>query len=826
MRDEARAEPLVQGEATPLGLTSAQAGGLIHQFGPNELRPKRPLSFAAELGRRLRNPLVAILLAASLVSAFTGDIASFVIILVIVVLSVAIDFVQEHRASRAAQALVHRVQVHALVMRDGRLAPIPVARLVPGDVVQLSPGSLVPADGRLLESNALHVNESMLTGEPFPVEKGAAGPGGASELFMGTSAVSGSGTMLVTRTGPSTEIGKIALSLAAVAPPTSFERGIHAFGMLIMRLTAFMVLFVLLVNAALHRPLLESFLFAIALAVGLTPELLPMIVSVTLARGALRLADEHVIVKRLGAIEGLGSMDVLCTDKTGTLTRAHIRLESHIDGDGRDSPRVLELAYLNSHFAAGVRNPLDAAILERPALDPGRWKKLAEIPFDFERRRVAVVLESAGERMLVVKGAPEDLLKLSTRYETAGDKTAREWTPDARARAVRSLEALGESGLRALGVAYKPLQGGAGRAADEQDLVFVGFAAFIDPPKPQAAAALAALAASGIRLKILTGDGEAVTRHLCAQIGLEVDGALTGEQIERMDDPALAARVEAATIFCRVTPAQKNRIVLMLKARGHVTGFLGDGINDATALHSADVSLSVNNAVDVAKEAADLILLRRDLGVVHRGVLEGRRTFANIRKYLLMGTSSNFGNMFSMAGAAIFLPFLPMLPAQILLNNLLYDFSEIPIPLDHADAAETARPQKWDMVLVRDFMWTLGPVSSLFDFLTFYVLIALLQADEALFQTGWFIESLATQVLVIFVIRTRASPFASRPALTLVATSLAVVAIAVALPYTPAAAYLGFEPPPAHFFTVLAGLTLAYLALAELVKRRFYAARS
>ncbi|MGZ5105273.1 MAG: magnesium-translocating P-type ATPase [Usitatibacter sp.] len=826
MRDEARAEPLVQGEASPLGLTSAQARGLIHQFGPNELRPKRPLSFAAELGRRLRNPLVAILLAASLVSAFTGDIASFVIILVIVVLSVAIDFVQEHRASRAAQALVHRVQVHALVMRDGRLAPIPVARLVPGDVVQLSPGSLVPADGRLLESNALHVNESMLTGEPFPVEKGAAGPGGASELFMGTSAVSGSGTMLVTRTGPSTEIGKIALSLAAVAPPTSFERGIHAFGMLIMRLTAFMVLFVLLVNAALHRPLLESFLFAIALAVGLTPELLPMIVSVTLARGALRLADEHVIVKRLGAIEGLGSMDVLCTDKTGTLTRAHIRLESHIDGDGRDSPRVLELAYLNSHFAAGVRNPLDAAILERPALDPGRWKKLAEIPFDFERRRVAVVLESAGERMLVVKGAPEDLLKLSTRYETAGDKTAREWTPDARARAVRSLEALGESGLRALGVAYKPLQGGAGRAADEQDLVFVGFAAFIDPPKPQAAAALAALAASGIRLKILTGDGEAVTRHLCAQIGLEVDGALTGEQIERMDDPALAARVEAATIFCRVTPAQKNRIVLMLKARGHVTGFLGDGINDATALHSADVSLSVNNAVDVAKEAADLILLRRDLGVVHRGVLEGRRTFANIRKYLLMGTSSNFGNMFSMAGAAIFLPFLPMLPAQILLNNLLYDFSEIPIPLDHADAAETARPQKWDMVLVRDFMWTLGPVSSLFDFLTFYVLIALLQADEALFQTGWFIESLATQVLVIFVIRTRASPFASRPALTLVATSLAVVAIAVALPYTPAAAYLGFEPPPAHFFTVLAGLTLAYLALAELVKRRFYAARS
>ena len=809
------------------GLTSAEAHRLARRHGPNELRPRRERHWIADLARRFRSPLVLILLAASLVSAFSGEAASFAIITAMVVLSVAIDFVQEHRAGRAAEALTRRVQVHASVLRDGRIVSLAVNRLVPGDVVRLAAGSVVPGDGRLLEAAGLHVNEALLTGEPFPVEKRPAAAharadAAKDDLFMGTAVVSGTGTMRITRTGAQTEFGKIARALQAEPPPTSFERGLRTFGMLIMRLTAFMVLFVLLVNAALHRPLLDSFLFAIALAVGLTPELLPMVVSVTLTRGALRLAAEHVIVKRLAAIEGLGSMDVLCTDKTGTLTEARIRLERAVDVAGQDSAGALEMASLNAAFQAGIRTPLDEALLAGHDPERAPWKKLAEVPFDYERRRVSVLLQRDARRVLVVKGAPEELIRLSTRY-AAAEGTAREWDEAARAGAERQLEALGEAGLRVLGVAHRDLEHDQPTARDERGLVLDGFVAFADPPKAGAAQALAALAQSGVAVKILTGDGVPVAQHLCASLGVPAGVALTGAQIERMDDLALAAKAESTVLFCRVNPAQKNRIVAALRARGHVVGFLGDGINDAPALHSADVSLSVDNAVDVAKEAADLILLKRDLGVVHRGVLEGRRTFVNIRKYVLMGTSSNFGNMFSMAGASVFLPFLPLLPTQILLNNLLYDISEIPIPLDAADASETARPQKWDTALIRNFMWVLGPVSSLFDFLTFYVLLAVLHADETLFRTGWFVESLATQVLVIFVIRTRGSPFASRPATALVAVSLAVLALAVALPFTPAAAPLGFVAPPPVFFGVLVVLVVSYLALAEVVKRAFYA---
>ena len=803
------------------GLSSAEARRLAKRHGPNELHPRRRRSVLEELLRRFRSPLVLILIAASAISAFTGDVASFAIIVTMVVLSVAIDFIQERRAGHAAEALIRRVQVHANVVRDGRLASLPVNRLVPGDVVRLAAGSVIPGDGRLLEANGLHVNEALLTGEPFPVEKrvGARHPPRGDDVFMGTSVVSGTATMRITRTGAATEVGKIAASLAAQPPATEFERGLRSFGMLIMRITAFLVLFVLLVNAAMHRPLLESFVFAVALAVGLTPELLPMILTVTLARGALRLSAEHVIVKRLAAIEGLGSMDVLCTDKTGTLTQARIRLERVVDLDGRTSDTARSRACLNSAFQAGIRTPLDEALLAQP-VDAAGWTKLAEVPFDFERRRVAVLLRHGTHRLLLVKGAPEELLRLCTHYAAAAGE--RPLDEEARRRASEELERLGNAGLRVLAVAHRALERDEASVHDEHGLVLDGFAAFADPPKPGAAQALAALAANGVAVKILTGDGAAVTRHLCASLGVAAQGVLSGAEMQRMDDAALAARAQATTLFCRVSPAQKTRIVAALRARGHVVGFLGDGINDAPALHRADVSLSVNNAVDVAREAADLILLKRDLGVVHRGVIEGRRTFVNIRKYVLMGTSSNFGNMFSMAGASLFLPFLPLLPAQILLNNLLYDVSEVPIPLDRADEAETARPQKWDMALVRNFMWALGPVSSLFDFLTFYVLLAVLHADVALFRTGWFIESLATQVLVIFVIRTRASPLASRPHPALAALALVVLAIAVALPFTPLAAALGFVAPPPLFFAVLATLVAAYLVLAEVVKRAFY----
>ena len=817
--------------AAATGLTGAEARIRLARYGSNTFRDQGEHSLAAQFLRRFGNPLVLILIAASIVSALTGEVASFVIIVVMVLASVVLDFVQEYRAGEAARQLRQSVQLRATVLRGGAVQDVLVTEVVPGDVAMLAAGSLVPADGLLLEERDLYVNQALLTGESFPVEKRAAPPQKAQSdlqaatnaVFMGTSVVSGTARVLICRTGAATAIGRIAHTLNLDPPPTSFELGTRHFGMLIMRLTVLMVLFVLLVNAAGGKPLLGSLLFAIALAVGLTPELMPMVISVTLSRGALRLARKDVIVKRLAAIENLGSMDVLCTDKTGTLTEAKISLARHLDVGGAASERVLLLACLNSRFETGIRSPLDEAILAHGHPDADRWTKIDEVPFDFERRRVSVLVDDGTARLLIVKGAPEDILRLSTHCET-GDGDPRAWDAATRAEGERRLEALGAEGLRVLGIAFRRVGRERGHAAvsDERELVFAGFAAFLDPPKASAAQALDALVASGIAVKILTGDNERVTQHVCAKLGMPVTGVLTGEEIERLGDHALEVRADAANLFCRVNPAQKNRVILALKHRGHVVGYLGDGINDAPALRSADVSVSVDTAVDVAKAAADLILRRPDLNVLHDGVVEGRRTFANIRKYIMMGTSSNFGNMFSMAGASLFLPFLPMLPTQILLNNALYDVSEIAIPLDDVDAEELRGPQQWDMHFIRNFMWVIGPVSSLFDFLTFYVLLAVLHADEALFQTGWFVESLASQVLVIFVIRTRRNPLASRPHPVLVATSLAVVLCAAALPYTALGDYFGFRPPPAEFFAILAGLVVAYLALVEATKRLFY----
>jgi Mg2+-importing ATPase len=819
--------------ASAAGLTSADARARLKRFGPNALRDRPERSLLVQFLRRFRNPLVLILIAASIVSALTGEIASFAIIIVMVLMSVVLDFVQEYHAGQAARRLRQSVQLHATALRDGIVREVPVTHVVPGDIVLLAAGSLVPADGLLLEARDLFVNQALLTGESFPVAKQMREPdplqsdlqAATNALFMGTSVVSGTARTLVCRTGAATAIGEIARTLNLDPPPTAFELGTRRFGMLIMRLTVLMVLFVLMVNTATHKPLLESFLFAIALAVGLTPELLPMVISVTLARGAMRMASKRVIVKRLAAIENLGSMDVLCTDKTGTLTEAKISLERHVDVEGRDSERVLMLAYLNSRLETGLKSPLDEAILAHQHLDVAQWNKIDEAPFDFERRRVSVLVDSGAIRMLVVKGAPEEILRLSTHYEESGTASIRAWDQAAREASERQLTALGTQGLRVLGVASRQVGKDHGHAAvsDETELVFAGFAAFLDPPKASAAKALAALVASGVAVKIVTGDNELATKHVCAQLGIPVTGLLTGADLAQLSDHALEARVDGVNLFCRVNPAQKNRIILALKKRGRVVGYLGDGINDAPALHSADVSLSVNTAVDVAKDAADLILLKRDLQVLHDGVLEGRRTFANIRKYIMMGTSSNFGNMFSMAGASLFLPFLPMLPTQILLNNVLYDLSEMAIPLDHVDADELRGPQKWDMHFIRNFMWVTGPVSSLFDFLTFYILLAVLKADEGLFQTGWFVESLATQVLVIFVIRTRGNPFSSRPHPALAATSLAVVFAALALPFTGLGHYFGFRAPPLEYFVILAVLSAVYLCIVEVTKRVFYA---
>jgi Mg2+-importing ATPase len=828
-------------ESSSSGLTSAKAKLRLVKLGPNTISYIKKTNLLLQFLSRFRNPLVILLLFASILSAFTADITSFVIIVAMIVLSVSLDFLQEYRAEKAVDALRHLVAVRASVLRDQHIVEIPVERLVVGDVVLLSAGDLVPADGRLIEADDFFVNQALLTGEPYPVEKFIESlvqisserirsdladidlTSASNTVFAGTHVVSGSARVLICRTGAQTMLGSIAGALNVSTPATAFENSSYRFGMLILRITFFLVMFVLLVNLLQHRPWLESFMFALALAVGLTPELLPMIITVTLSRGAIRMSRQHVIVKKLSAIHNLGSMDVLCTDKTGTLTEAKIRLERHLDCEGRDSEHVLRWAYLNSFFETGLKSPLDEAVLSHKLLDVSAWSKVDEVPFDFERRRVSVLLKHQESYCLVVKGACEDVLRLCSRYENSQGlmQTLNEdKLQDLNEQSIK----LAQHGFRVLGIAWRQVEDMQQHAdvSDESNLVFAGFAAFLDPPKASASSALAQLQKSGISIKVLTGDNELVTQHVCNELGLVVTGILTGSQISLLDDAALEASVENVNIYCRVTPALKSRVLLALKRRGHIVGYLGDGINDAPALHLADVSISVDSAVDVAKDAANLILLRHDLNVLHQGVMEGRRTFGNIMKYVMMGTSSNFGNMFSMAGASLFLPFLPMLPIQILLNNLLYDLSEVTIPFDNVDQEYLKQPRRWSMPMISNFMLIVGPISSLFDFLTFYVMLVLLQANQSLFRTGWFVESIVTQVLVIFVIRTQRNPFRSLPNHWLTSTSLMVVAVAITLPYTPVGRYFGFIPLPLAFFSILLVMGLIYLVMVELVKRWFY----
>lgn len=815
------------------GLSTEEAADRQTTQGPNLVEGPRRGRIILGLLRRFTNPLILILLFAAAIAALSGERASFLIIATIVILSVLIDFVQEHRADTAAEALRQRVALRVQVMRDGRDQELPAAELVTGDVVGLSAGDLVPADCRLIESRDLFVNEALLTGESYPSEKNAAAaPNRDAEgatpdngVFMGCSVVSGTARALVVATGRATRLGAITGTLQREPPPTAFALGIRRFGLLIVRITVLLVLFVLLVNLLFERPLLQSFLFALALSVGLTPELLPMIVSVTLARGAIRMSNEQVIVKRLSAVHDLGSMDVLCSDKTGTLTEARIKLVREVDLQGRDSSDVLKWAYVNAAFETGLKSPLDAAIVETARVDISSWRKVDEVPFDFERRRVSVLAEHDGDRFLIVKGAPEDVLKNSSRYRIGGEGIDRPLDDRALSTAHATLARLGDEGFRVLGVAWREVEPERDRAdiSDETELTFAGFSAFLDPPKESAHGALDALGKLGVSVKIVTGDNERVTRRVCEALDIEVEDILNGPELAELDDEALAARLEATTLFCRVTPPQKARIIRALRRQGHVVGYLGDGINDAPSLHSADIGISVEGAVDVAKEAASMILLKHDLNVLAEGVREGRRTFANIIKYLMMGTSSNFGNMFSMAGAALLLPFLPMLPVQILLNNLLYDISQIAIPLDRVDEEMITQPRHWDMNFVRDFMLTLGPVSSLFDFITFGLLLWIVHAGEALFQTGWFVISLASQVLVIFIIRSSKPPWQSRPHPALVASALSVVAVGIVLPFTPIGTWFGFVPLPFDVLLALAAVTVTYLLLAAVVKRRFLA---
>jgi Mg2+-importing ATPase len=807
----------------PDGLSSAEAQRRLHEFGPNDPAPVPSRLSVRAVGRLFLNPLVVILLAASAASAVLGDVVNAAIIVVMVMLSVTLNFVQTYRSERAADELREQVTPRATVLRDGVWVDIARSDVVPGDVVRLVAGDRVPADAVLIEARDLHVYEAALTGESMPVEKAAAATAPSStrdsEVFLGTSIVSGTAVARVKATGAGTAFGDIASRLSARPPETEFERGLSAFAGLIMKTVVFLVLFVVVAGALLDRPPLQSLLFAVALAVGLTPEFLPMITTVTLTQGAIRMARHHVVVKHLAAIEDFGSMDILCSDKTGTLTTGVMTLEAALDPTGRPAERVLQLAGVNSALQTGIPSPLDAAILARAKPDPAAWKKVDEIPFDFERRCVSVVVALDGEGIVITKGAPEAVLARCAAWEIGGERPLLD--DDARQRCRHTYEGLSASGARVLAVAQGDVPPRERyTAGDERGLTLVGFVVFSDPVVPGVAEALAALRRDGVRVKILTGDSDLVARRVCAQVGLDVERIVLGSELDSMTEGALAVVAEQTTVFARVAPAQKSRIIQALQSRDHVVGFLGDGINDAPSLHVAQVGVSVANAVDVARDAADIILRERSLDQLHQGILAGRRTFANVMKYLLMGSSSNFGNMFSMAGASLVLPFLPMLPTQILLNNFLYDLAQITIPTDRVDPAMVQSPKRWDMRVIRDFMLAIGPISSVYDVVTFGALLWLFEAGEALFHTGWFVESLATQTLVIFVIRTAGNPMTSRPSPAVTATTLGVVLAGMLLPFTPLAAPLGFVPLPASFFAFLAMATLTYLAVVHIVKRR------
>ncbi len=828
--------------ASERGLDGVDAKRRLAKFGRNQMTAGGRAGPTVQVLLLFANPLVIILLIASLVSALLGERINAGIIVVMVLLSIALNFAQTFRSQRAAERLRRQVAPTAKVLRDGVWTDIGAIDVAPGDVIRLLAGNLVPADAVLIEAKDLHVNQAALTGESLPAEKEAGHAAhddgeNRDRVFMGTSVVSGSATALVIATGPATQFGDVAARLAARAPETEFERGARRFGFLIMETVFVLVVFVFLVSAALRRDPFESLLFGIALAVGLTPEFLPMITTVTLGRGAVHMARQKVIVKHLSAIQNFGSMDVLCTDKTGTLTAGETTLEQHLDPFGDPAERTFLLAYLNSYYETGVENqlnaailkkaganPLDVAILEHDHPDVKPYRKLDEIPFDFERRCLSVVVESEGTRLLITKGAPERVLANCSECEINGVRQA--FDDEARRRSQAAYESLSARGYRVLAVATKTApQQDRYSAADERDLVLAGFLTFEDPPLEDAAEMIDALRRDGVEIKILTGDNELVAGHVCSRVGLDAGEIVRGVDLDRMTDTALARVAKRTTVFARISPAQKNRIILALKAGGHVVGYMGDGINDAPALHVADVGISVATAVDVAKDAAEIILLEPGLRVLHSGIGEGRKAFGNVMKYLLMGTSSNFGNMFSMAGASVFLPFLPMLPTQILLNNFLYDLAQVTIPTDNVDQSFIRKPHRWDIGLIRRFMLYIGPISSAYDFLTFVVLLKVFHASEGLFHTGWFVESLATQTLVLFVIRTGGNPLKSRPSIPLTVTTLVVVLIGAVLPFTPLGAVLGFTSLPVAYFGFLAIMTASYLALVELVKRRLIGGR-
>ena len=824
---------LAELHTSPNGLSQDDAQRRLQQYGPNSLKAGSQASALGLLLNQFKSPLVLILVIAAIISAVVGEWPDAAIVLVVVLGSTTLGFVQEYRASDAIEKLRSKLTIKSTVLRDGQSRVVLSEHVVPGDVVLLSAGSLIPADGVVLEANDLFVNQAVLTGEVFPVEKkpekvevNASLMERVNCVFMGTSVRSGTARVLIVQTAKATVFGQIAERLKLRPSETEFERGVQRFGILLTRVMLVMVVVVLAINVVRHKPPLDSLLFALALAVGLTPELLPAIISITLSHGAQRLAKAGVIVRRLNAIENFGSMDAFCTDKTGTLTEGVVVLKSALDAQGHPSAGVLRYAYLNAQHQTGLNNPLDEAINaygRQAGLDISAARKVDEIPYDFIRKRLSVVVSDQQQTCtLITKGALENVLKACSAFQDA-DKGC--LLNDAkRADIIERFRHWSGEGFRVLGVAVKSTNASTESYSreDERELQFAGFLLFFDPPKADVAQTIIDLAQRGVELKIVTGDNQLVARHVAEAVNLPIIGLLTGSDLHGLTDEALWHAAERTTIFAEVDPNQKERIIRALQKTGHVVGYMGDGINDAPALHAADVGISVNTAVDVAKDAADLLLLEHDLDILRDGIDEGRRTFANTLKYILTTISANFGNMFSMAAASLFLPFLPLLASQILLNNFLSDIPATTIAGDNVDPEWVAKPRRWDTRFISRYMVLFGLVSSIFDFLTFGTLLFLFHATEEEFRTGWFIESLLTELVIALVVRTRRVFYRSRPGNLLLASTSIVIGITLVLPYLPFNSLLGFVPLPAPLMLLMIGLTLLYVVVTELAKKYFY----
>jgi len=823
------------------GLSQAEADSRLKQYGLNEIAREKRQSALMRLLSNVKNPLVILLTALGVLSFLTGDLRATVVIFVMVVLGVVLRFFQEMRADNAAEKLKAMVSNTATLVRDGKEAEVPLKMLVPGDIIRLAAGDMVPADVRVLAAKDLFLNQAALTGESLPVERKAnpaptdvQNPLDLPNLcFLGSNVESGSATAVVIHTGNKTYFGSLASSIVGQRQLTSFDKGVNRFTWLMIRFIAVMVPAVFLINGLSKHNWLEAFLFAMAVAVGLTPEMLPMIVTVNLSKGALAMARMKVIVKRLNAIQNFGAMDVLCTDKTGTITQGKIVLEKHLDAHGDPSEKVLHYGYLNSYHHTGLKNLLDEAILAHEELEERlkakeKYRKIDEIPFDFVRRRMSVVVEdSTGLNTLICKGAVEEVLGLCTRVEVKGEVI--EVLPEHDAKRRQLADDLNGQGFRVIALAYKQMPGATDEPTysvkDESDLILLGFLAFLDPPKDTAREALKRLHGLNVDVKILTGDNEIITAYICKEVGIPAEHLLLGSQIEAMSETELAEAAGVTSVFARLAPAHKEHIIRALQSKGHVLGFMGDGINDAPALKAADVGISVDTAVDIAKESSDIILLENSLLILEQGVLEGRRVFGNIVKYIKMAASSNFGNMFSVVGASAFLPFLPMRPIQVLTNNLLYDFSQTTIPTDQVDADWLTKPRTWEIDRILRFILFIGPISSIFDYLTFFMMLYVFNCwhNPALFQTGWFVESLFTQTLIIHVIRTTKIPFLqSRASWPLILTSVIIVAVGAWLTVSPLAGTLGLVPLPPLYWLLLASMLVCYVILTQLMKTWFY----